>query len=615
LDGGIDNVLPMEMYGVGLRLGYTGYEFANATPGPPLFEEGSAPYPPGNVWYSAYPLVADPLTPGQDVDISNNVTGGFSATEADSFTEPFDVTPWAIGEANLIPGAVIPDDTLFTFDLNLAASGVRQYVQQSLAAGGLGLFLSSLHSTEQFGTVGGYPKWYAKEAGVTAASLEILYTIRNESLPGDFDGNGSVEMADYDKWKMDFGLTVTSGSGADGNANSVVDAGDYTVWRNQFGVSGSGAGSLAAYTIPEPTSLVLVGCAIALLGAGGLRKRPTPQPVARDRRRAERSCPFPRSVRERDQKRCAFTLVELLVVIAIIGILVAILLPAIQAAREAARRSQCQNNLKQIGVATLNFHDVNKHLPPPKAMMPGAVVPTPPTFVQTGSALVWLLPFLEEGNRFADYDLTKLVLEDPNVEIGAQRLEVFTCPSMSLPRTVPETSCDEVLAPGSYLISSRTKYATYGELNGAFDNLKFATNPDGTFTVLPYKLGIQHILDGTSKTLLVGEINYGHLGLTWSGCGNLDGSPKFGDQTWANGYWALSWGHMAGDRPDLYNLYNNSQKFVPPYSSRVFRSDHPGGVQFVMLDGSAQFLSDASSPEIRLALVTRAGGETDNQPE
>ena len=80
----------------------------------------------------------------------------------------------------------------------------------------------------------------------------------------------------------------------------------------------------------------------------------------------------------------------------------------------------------------------------------------------------------------------------------------------------------------------------------------------------------------------------------------------WGDQTWAHGYWALSWGHMAASYP---SVYNNSIDYSAPLSNRAFRSDHSGGVQFVMLDGSVHLLTNDSDPNVRRALVTRAGGE------
>jgi prepilin-type processing-associated H-X9-DG protein len=171
---------------------------------------------------------------------------------------------------------------------------------------------------------------------------------------------------------------------------------------------------------------------------------------------------------------------------------------------------------------------------------------------------------------------------------------------MDLPRAVPEPLSAEQLGPGSYLISTRTDYGNHRELDGAFNNPR----DDGS-----YSLGMQHITDGTSKTLLVGEINYGVQKMVWTDCPELNGTPMWGEQTWAHGYWALAWGHMAARFPAIYN---NSADFLPPYSNRAYRSDHPGGVQFLLVDGSVQFIADDSSPDVRRALVTRAGGEAEH---
>lgn len=292
---------------------------------------------------------------------------------------------------------------------------------------------------------------------------------------------------------------------------------------------------------------------------------------------------------ERFALKRGFTLVELLVVIAIIGILVAMLLPAIQAAREAGRRMGCQNNLKQIGLAVQNYSHAKRHLPPPKL---GAK-----QFNELGGTFIALLPYLEEAARFAAYDATKNVNDPVNLPITSKPIDIFLCPSMDLPRSVPEPASDEKLGPASYLISSRTDYDKFRALDGAFDN----PADDGHYT-----LSIQHITDGMSKTLLVGEINYGMQQMQWSKFPELLGTSKWGDQTWPDGYWARSWGHMAAKYP---SIYNNSSKYAPPDSDRSFRSDHRGGVQFVMLDGSVHFLSNDSDPEVRKALVTRSGEE------
>jgi type II secretory pathway pseudopilin PulG len=280
-------------------------------------------------------------------------------------------------------------------------------------------------------------------------------------------------------------------------------------------------------------------------------------------------------------------------VIAIVGILIALLLPAIQSAREAARRLGCQNNLKQIGLAVQNYAQAQRHLPPPKL---GAE-----QYNAKGGTFIALLPYLEEAARFGEYNQALNVDDPANLKITGQPVDIYICPSMSRPRAVPEPTCPtEKLGPCSYIISTRTDYNKYRDLDGAFDN----PTADGH-----YSLGFKHIVDGTSKTMVVGETNFGHVNWLWTNCPGLNGTAMWGDQTWAHGYWALAWGHMAAQYP---TVYNNSLQYSAPISDRAFRSDHPGGVEFVMLDGSVVFLTNESDPNIRKALVTRAGGETES---
>lgn len=304
------------------------------------------------------------------------------------------------------------------------------------------------------------------------------------------------------------------------------------------------------------------------------------------------------------RKARAFTLVELLVVIAIIGILVALLLPAVQAAREAARRCSCRNHLRQVGLATLNFHDTNRHLPPPKATDAAATA-------DFGGPLVLLLPFLEEGVLFESYDFEQPIGAPVNAPVTTSFVETYLCPSMRLP-TLGSADGGLAFGPGSYLISTRTHYEAMYELNGAFANV---------IEGKPYRLGLQDITDGASKTVFAGEINYAYEA--------IDRLPSLTDQgaggfAWAQGYWLLAWGHMstpAVDDPNFlpgeidayHGLYNNNTEPSDDYDSRTgrrtFRSDHAGGVNFVLLDGSVHFLRDSADPEVRRALVTRAGQE------
>ena len=127
------------------------------------------------------------------------------------------------------------------------------------------------------------------------------------------------------------------------------------------------------------------------------------------------------------RSRVAFTLVELLVVIAIIGVLIGLLLPAIQAARESARRSQCSNNLKQIGLAVQNFEPTHKRLPPGAILRGGGEI-------RKGSALIYLLPYLEETTLYAAFDLRSTNLDHapfPGTSdtIGSRPVATFICPS------------------------------------------------------------------------------------------------------------------------------------------------------------------------------------------
>lgn len=295
--------------------------------------------------------------------------------------------------------------------------------------------------------------------------------------------------------------------------------------------------------------------------------------------------------------RRGFTLIELLVVIAIIGVLVAVLLPAVQAAREAARNMSCKNNLKQIGLAIQLYHDVHKRLPPARTGDGGGF----------NGTFTILLPFLEQTEAAALFDESqKYNYGADNIRVSNTRMPVYLCPTMFLPREVPDPdpACAETGAPGSYAVcvSSDSSFATFlpGIIpphNGAIVHPKYG------FVTIPKVANA----DGSSKTLMVGELNYGLRDYNWSVC-KPGGTVKWGESRWAVGYPGVTWGSAMGplnsDRMGelIYGLFNAG------YES--FRSDHAGGVNFTFVDGSVRFISEEIDQATLKALASREGGET-----
>jgi len=310
--------------------------------------------------------------------------------------------------------------------------------------------------------------------------------------------------------------------------------------------------------------------------------------------------------------RRAFTLVELLVVIAIIGILVALLLPAIQAAREAARRTQCVNQLKQLGVALQNHHDVYKTFPP-RMNLPGwntpSTGPSPATSNEWGG-LVLILPYIEEQQMFdglkkAANPITPVgatgigPLDATNVALQTQ-LTAFTCPSN--PVLLTNTSGTNPAGYTDYVFCVGDSYT--GILN------LVATR--GTFNYGPRGRNMSSLTDGTSKTALMSERQRGidptSVKQAYSGAGATKPSDcklKATGKTFAAG---------AGTTEPGYRMFHGSlldcgfNTILPPNSVSCLStttgrtapdgtispsSNHPGGVNVVLGDSSVKFVIDA----------------------
>ncbi|MEZ6096079.1 MAG: DUF1559 domain-containing protein [Pirellulaceae bacterium] len=278
--------------------------------------------------------------------------------------------------------------------------------------------------------------------------------------------------------------------------------------------------------------------------------------------------------------RGGFTLIELLVVIAIIGILVGMLLPAVQSVREAARRTQCANKLKQLGLATLNYESARRSLPPPSVLESG--------YSTHASTFVVLLPYLEQSNRFEAFRLDESIDSTANLPITSVTVDDFLCPSMAL--DLNNVDGAKVYGEGSYLISYSTEYR--GEPNGAFAR---APSEPGKI----YRLGLEAFRDGTSHTFLFGEIDNS---VRWQAAG-YSGQLN---HVWAQGYWFNSQGHMEG----TFNL-KSAEQWTNFKQHRTFRSDHPAGVQFCFVDGSVHWVAENIDRTTLNAYVSRSGGEVD----
>ncbi len=281
-------------------------------------------------------------------------------------------------------------------------------------------------------------------------------------------------------------------------------------------------------------------------------------------------------------KQRGFTLIELLVVIAIIAVLISLLLPAVQQAREAARKSQCRNNLKQLGLAFHSYHD--SHLVLPNSEVGGIGT------LSKASAFLAILPYIDQSPMYNLYNFSLGNSDPANLPVVSQRLPAFLCPSAVIRRPVPITGCDaNDRAPGTYAFSTGST-DPYGVNNGSIVN------------TITGKSRLADILDGSSNTLLAGESAWNFPDYLFTS-GPCNGQVRWGFSYWASPYpLATAFSTMAPFNP----------KIRDGDSARLshFRSDHQDGtVCFVLCDGSVRFITQNIDQTILDALATRAGGE------
>ena len=316
-------------------------------------------------------------------------------------------------------------------------------------------------------------------------------------------------------------------------------------------------------------------------------------------------------------RRTGFTLVELLVVIAIIGLLVALLLPAVQAARETARRSQCDNNLKQIGLAIVMYNDARTVLPSSYCTTPGgggAMGSPDPTTGDTGpgwTLFVQIMPYIEEAALKNSFN-TRLPCWDPsNLTAATTRVSAFRCPSVG-----DDSTTYSVIGPSGSPIYTFAR-GHYSAMAGRFDvwdnsAADLSTYADGVF-YRNSKTRLKQITDGTSHTMFVCEQTPRHSDSTWVGI--VPGSqtcpgPLFpgGDCDDAAAQVNVHAGPGGDPLPVILtpNLTSDTDNTW---------SDHPAGCNILFGDGSVHFIPDEIDPLTWSALSTRAGGEIAQIPD
>jgi prepilin-type N-terminal cleavage/methylation domain-containing protein/prepilin-type processing-associated H-X9-DG protein len=298
------------------------------------------------------------------------------------------------------------------------------------------------------------------------------------------------------------------------------------------------------------------------------------------------------------RQRSAFTLIELLVVIAIIAILIGLLLPAVQKVREAAARTKCENNLKQIGLALHNYADQRGNFPAAYADYPGPTAYTP-SFGWAAN----VLPYVEQGNLYNSLGVatgpfgmpwtypspapyTSYPVPTPNA-LSQTRLTIYRCPSDPSPDLNPE------------------------RLNFPMSNYRAICGPDTGIYTFPSARGVMFqnssvkftdITDGTSNTLVVGECIYdkptGKIATTWVGYTGARINPATGlFSTWIS---------------DVMWWLDDTSAQINGTAPQAFSSRHPGGAYFVFGDGSVRLFRNGVNPSVFKFLAGRDDGQIVN---
>ena len=295
------------------------------------------------------------------------------------------------------------------------------------------------------------------------------------------------------------------------------------------------------------------------------------------------------------RQRRGFTLIELLVVIAIIAILIALLLPAVQQAREAARRTECKNNLKQLGLALHNYHDVHQCFPSGWIGV-DAGIPTAHDGINGAGWGAMILPYLDQSPLYNQFNADFAIEAPINDPFRLNFLTVFSCPSDPKQERF---EIEEEGSPGTVICELPT--ANYAGCFGTVE-LDGCENPPGTFPVDSQgvcigdgvffhnsRVRFRDITDGTSNTFLAGE-----------------------RRTDAQLGWFTTWVGRVAEGEEAFQRVLGSLDHTPNDPAAHFddySSLHEGGTQFVLADGHVRFISENMNLFVYRAVGTVSGGE------